>query len=318
LGSWEDQLDKLLTKEELREVVPVEQALFEELHVELDHEGRGQCPFHDDSRPSFAVFEANEGGFDRAGCWSCDWRGDIYDVVQVARECSFTEAVRVVRSMLDRLGEVRRREASSRPQVALTELHARTRRAVAEARRDPTPLANFIRAKGLPFDPNYLVNWWSVGVDSRVGIGAILIPHLDFQWQTRAYKVRTPYTPTIAARGSRFDHLYGSHLLAGWPTSGTILLVEGESDAWFSQSILPETRVLALPTGAQSPLRGEWLSLLGVYDDVRLCFDADQAGRQATRRWQEGLPTAGVVELPEGRDCVETGVGELRRRVLAG
>lgn len=316
VGSWEDALDKLLTKDELREVVPIEQALFEELNVELDSEGRGRCPFHDDDNPSFAVFD-NGDGVPRAGCWACDWRGDIFDVVRTARDCSFTAAMRAVRDMLDRLGEVRRRELPAKPQVAQLYLHEQVRNGVRYARQDPGPLQNFIRAKGMPFDPEYLISWWSVGVDSYIGIGSIIIPHLDFEWQTQAYKVRTPYTPTIAARGSRFTHLYGSHLLPTWPVSSPVLLVEGESDAWFTQYLMPEFRVVAIPTGAQTPIRSEWLSLLMVYDEVSLCFDADEAGRSATRRWSEALPQATVVQLPEGRDCVETG-GRLRDLLLDG
>lgn len=307
--SWEEQLDKLLTKEELKEVLPIENVLYEELGVELDQYGKGHCPFHDDADPSFAVFES-EDGHHRAGCWSCEWRGDIYDVIQTARDCGFNDAVSVAREIFSRLGAVRRgpKHTKIRPSR-----HVLQETVEASWQRPSDPIQNFIRAKGLPFDVDYLRYEWRIGVESTVGIGSICIPHCDRDGWVTAYKVRTPYTPTIAASGSKFEYLYGI-----WRVDKRlpVLLVEGESDAWFAQYVLPEYRVLAVPTGAQTPIRSGWLEMLAD-SDVTLCFDGDDAGYQATVRWARALGAATIIRLDEGKDCVETGKA-LRDYVLAG
>ena len=312
--SWEDKLDKILTKEELKEALPVENVLFEELGVVIDAEGRGTCPFHDDTRPSFGVFEAGD-GYRRAGCWSCDWRGDIFDIIIQSRECSFSEAIRIAREMFMRLGEVRRTPTPAlKPTVARETLQLAVVQAWERAGGDGSePIQNFIRAKGLPFGRDYLRLGWRVGVDSTIGIGSICIPHCDRDGWVTAYKVRTPYTPTIAARGSKFDNLYGI-----WRDGGSkpIILVEGESDAWFTQHVMREYTVLGLPTGAQTPIRAEWLTYLQ-HRNVTLCFDGDTAGYQASVRWARALGACTIIKLDEGKDCVSTGT-DLRSRILGG
>ena len=42
----------------------------------------GQCPFHEDSDPSFAVWKI-EDDVELCGCWVCDFRpGDVYDFLR--------------------------------------------------------------------------------------------------------------------------------------------------------------------------------------------------------------------------------------------
>ncbi len=74
--------------------------------------------------------------------------------------------------------------------------------------------------------------------------------------------------------------------------------------------------VLGLPTGANSPIRPEWLTQLRDRH-VSIVFDADTAGWKATDRWVKALVgIAGgpirIVQLAEGTDVCKTPVDLLR------
>lgn len=54
--------------------------------------GRVTCPFHDDKTPSGSIWEKD--GVYRYTCHSqCNWTGDVFDVVQRANGCTFSEAL---------------------------------------------------------------------------------------------------------------------------------------------------------------------------------------------------------------------------------
>ena len=42
-----------------------------------------RCPIHDDSTPSFVMFAPHPDYRDRAKCFGCGWRGDVYDLLRV-------------------------------------------------------------------------------------------------------------------------------------------------------------------------------------------------------------------------------------------
>lgn len=58
----------------------------------LRHKGKcwmGNCPFHDDSSPSFAVYPDTNSFY----CFGCAKGGDVITFVQEMDGCSFREAV---------------------------------------------------------------------------------------------------------------------------------------------------------------------------------------------------------------------------------
>lgn len=301
---WAGQIP--VSKDELRASLDLATVVYEELGVSLSGEDQGNCPFHDDSRPSFAVFES-EDGVERAGCWACGWRGDVFDVIRAARSCSFSQSLEIAREYAGRTNAPRRVRTST-----VRDFSIETAGAMHAYASDPSPVNYFIQTKGYPWTAYWLHTEFYVGVASYAGYGSIFIPHLDPQKICTGYKHRTGHTPPVSAGGSRFPHLYGI-----WRDDGTrpVVITEGESDTWSVTWYVPEVIVLGLPTGAATALRSEWLVLLG-NRDVTICLDGDEPGRQATERWVAALP-ARVIELPEGVDAVGMG-HKIRDAILVG
>ncbi len=54
------------------------------------------CPFHDDSSPSFVIYWDNQ----KWHCFGCGLRGDVYDFIVSVRHCSLTEALDFVNQKL--------------------------------------------------------------------------------------------------------------------------------------------------------------------------------------------------------------------------
>jgi hypothetical protein len=294
------------SKEEIRASLSLAAVVYDELGILLDEHGGGICPFHDDTRPSFSIFESDD-GIERGGCWACGWRGDVFDVIRAARNCSFQESVRIAKEYVGRTAAVIRPRA-----VTVRDFSSDLDRAQLSFEIDPSPVVNFIRAKGYPWTAGWLNLEWQVGVAAAAGLGSVMIPHLDRGYNCTGYKHRTAYTPAVSAGGSRFPELYGA-----WRDTWTnpVVLTEGESDTWAVTWYIPEVTALGLPTGAGTTLRAEWLAQLSGRD-VIVCFDGDEAGRQAADRWASALPVR-VIELPEGRDCV--GLGQkIRSTILVG
>lgn len=294
------------SKEDIRASLDLRTVIYEELGVTIDAENQGICPFHDDTRPSFAVFES-EDGVERAGCWACGWRGDVFDIIRAARSCSFKESVEIAKGYIGQQIKARRIKTTT-----FRDFSEEYRRSLEAYALDPAPVVNFIRAKGYAWDAEWLNANWGIGVAASLGQGSIMIPHFDELMRCVGFKHRTAYTPPISASGSRFPCLYGM-----WRDNGSlpVVLTEGESDTWAVSWFVPEVIALGLPTGAGTPLRSEWLQYLSGRD-VTVCFDGDDPGRSAAARWAAALPVR-VVELSEGDDCVALG-SNIRTAILVG
>lgn len=301
--SWADAKRNLVDKDVLRATLQLEAVVFHELGVTLDEYGRANCPFHDDANPSFALFEG-EDGVERVGCWACDWRGDVFDVIRVARNVGFNEAVREATLLID-LPRVARRETRETvdPVVLQDKVDACRRR----AENDANPIRRLVTAKGIRAVVPWLLSEWQLGVYSTVGAGLVCIPHLDKVGQVIGFKVRSPSSPTIASKGAKFSELYGV-----WRDEGQrrVVLCEGESDTWTAASTADDDSILALglPTGANTPVRSDWVSLLADRE-VRLLFDPDKAGLDAQSRWENVLRERCVkvwqTLLPDGKDLTD-------------
>ena len=146
----------------------------------------------------------------------------MFDVIRAARNCSFAESVRVGREYVGRVAAVVRPRSTT-----FRDFASDLDRARLSFELDPSPVVNFIRAKGYPWTAGWLHQEWLVGVAASIGQGSVMIPHLDRAGNCSGFKHRTAYTPPVSAGGSRFPELYGS-----WRDDGQrpIMVCEGESN----------------------------------------------------------------------------------------
>jgi len=147
----------------------------------------------------------------------------------------------------------------------------------------------------LPVPPAFLVDEWRVSADN----GNLLIPNYDGD-TLMSVKVRKPDGAKKNLPGSTL-RLYGLWRLR---PDRPVLLVEGESDAWAASFSLPEYDVLAIPGAGTKPERAGADQLADRH--ITICFDADDAGRNAATTWSSYLLDQGcvvsVVSLPTGAD----------------
>lgn len=256
------------------------------------------CPFHEDSDPSFDVWITPE-GFGRWSCFPCADSGDVLDLLgKLDGLTSFgdrmAEAERVLASMpADYVPPV----AEARKAVGWDAEAAAE--AVDTASLYPTPVYEFLDAKGLALDPEFLRDEFEVGGTPS---GEIVIPFYDRERSLVAYKHRTASTKAISAPGSQLKAvLYGE-----WRDKNPslpVVLCEGESDTWRAQAELGRDYIcLGLSTGSAQRPRTQNLAGRRIF----LAFDGDDAGRKATQLWAPALLSEGCdvqfVPVPEGAD----------------
>lgn len=117
-----------------------------------------------------------------------------------------------------------------------------------------------------------------------------------------AQKVRTPDKDFKFLGDTKAAGLYGQHL---WRSGRRVIITEGEIDALsVSQALDHKWPVVSVPNGAQGAAKSlskqiEWL--LG-FDEIVLCFDNDQPGRDAVAECAPLFPPGRVfiAHLPEG------------------
>ena len=104
--------------------------------------------------------------------------------------------------------------------------------------------------------------------------------------------------------------LFGSHR---WSTGDRIVVTEGEIDCLSIAQVMPKTRVVSLPQGAQGAVKAikdNW-DFITQYKEVILCFDMDDPGREAAQAVSELLPvgTAKIAHLPlkDANECLLQG-----------
>ena len=309
--------DAPLNAAEIKEALSMEQVAVHEfgLTFEESPDGRliSKCPFHEDENPSFAIYGEY---MHRAGCWSCEFNGDIFDIIQAARDCDFREALKAAKKMIDdQIAVPARRESQTRAVPSAEDLSVAARASYLNALDNSEPIQQFVRRKHLSMSAQWLIENWYIGVASYSGLGAILIPHLGPAKEFTGYKVRSPSTPTIAARGSRLTELYGV-----WrdKQSTSVILTEGETDAWSASFWFPKADVFGLPTGAQSRIQDHWVERLK-YRDVYIIFDGDDAGRNSARKWAKALSSDTHVirvDLPAGEDICSLGESGVREALV--
>lgn len=314
--------------------------------LEEKEDGRwvGACPFHEDDRPSFAVFWREgdkvppEGrGPSGVGCWVGCVGGDVLDFLRRWHGVDLRGALRIGRELAERVPEewtqrlpgsggvgAGRREGSSvaRLESLAPWVEACQKRAEAGGWQ---AVERFLRDKGLSARASWVGSRFRLGEDEdgrlvcayyRPGTGARDAEGVVDREALIGAKTRVRGRGWLAARGSRLEELWGV-----WRDPGGVRVVicEGESDVvavtWEIERGMiagegsgEEAIALGLPAGAAGP-RAEWVARLAGRD-VTLLLDADEAGSRATRRWVAGLEgvarSVQVARPDEGQDACST------------
>ena len=104
--------------------------------------------------------------------------------------------------------------------------------------------------------------------------------------------------------------LFGSHK---WSKGERLIITEGEIDACSIAQVMQKTAVVSLPQGASGAVRAikdNW-DYVCAFNSVILCFDMDEAGRDAAQAVAELLPVgkAMIAHLPykDANDCLLQG-----------
>jgi hypothetical protein len=87
--------EKFLDVEEIKKRVDIVEVVSD--YVDLKRTGKvymGRCPFHDDRKPSFAVYP------DGYKCFGCGASGDVIDFIMQIRNCDFKEALEILKEYL--------------------------------------------------------------------------------------------------------------------------------------------------------------------------------------------------------------------------
>lgn len=287
LNDWDD-LSFEEKSQAIKETVTVVEVA-ELMGLEIDSSDKITSPFNPtESTPSCHLYDDHFYDYS-TGRW-----GDVFDLVKAFYpDTTFPQA----------LWDIRMRALKSGKEVGDVELQKP--RQVQDFTAD---LADFpIVSNG-----NLYIDWhfW-VREDAQ---GNLYVPHRD-QDGVYGVKVRWKTGGKGSWAGSAFTHrLYDPFgWQPGWQPSGTVVITEGESDAWaLIWATARSVDVLALPSGSSS-WKDHWLDDLTCYDRVLLCMDNDRAGKQALDKLllKVGYSRAEPLRVPQlyndAREAVEAG-----------
>ena len=300
---------------------------------------QGVCPFHEETAPSFTVYEDSS----RFYCFGCGAGGDVLDFVQRTEGLTLPEAIRRLDGQ-----PVRRTQTggavvtTTRPGTAVTTVASKP---APVPERDPALLGSamhfYIRAMlRSPQAREYLASR-GIGFDAAARLGLGYAPGHGLREYLRSARYdgdRTRASGLFTERGERFAGM----VVVPDPVSSTGQALIGGRVGWLvGRAVDPGVtpRFQALP--GRKPVLGlgrlgtthdaivlveglfDWLTLaqwgmpacaaLGTQGMDRvaaalrgrprvfLAFDADDAGREATEHLTALLgPRAAPVELPQG------------------
>jgi DNA primase len=156
----------------------------------------------------------------------------------------------------------------------------------------PSRIRDYLHVRGISDGviDTHLLGWdgrqITIPIFDREGRFAFLKRAKDPEDTTPGPKMLTP--PGCSAE------LYGWERLRGQPPR--IIICEGE----FDRLVLEGQGIAAVTsTGGARLFRAEWARNFEAIDEVYLCFDRDQAGREGALSVARVLPKARIVELPE-------------------
>jgi energy-coupling factor transporter ATP-binding protein EcfA2 len=326
LDDGNDGIPYIPSKDELRARLSMAY-VSHRLGIPLDREGRGHCPFHDDTDPSYYLWEGDD-GIMRWWCQPCGFGGDIFDLIQRKQSVGFPESQAVAARMLADLPpgyEPPRIEPRIKPTVADWQSEVAAAQAAAKAEESNGKLSVWTRLVNSDTEITEAYRWdaylrttWGWGLDPLTG--TIYMPHWTEDGTLTGCKTRLGVRKG-SLPGSKYVALYGSWL---GRRHSDVLLTEGESDAvvagWLAAEESIAIDIFALPSGAARPPTPEQLGFLGRGGTLYLAFDPDAAGVNATRAWikalnEEGHGDVRVCILPLDQDLRACGLsrGGLRR-----
>ena len=271
----------------------------------LDNEGVGLCPFHEDHRPSFRLYETTD-GVTKWHCYPCADGGDVIDLIARKESIGFTGALIRARALLASIPTDWRPTAELAPPPESTPddwcdgLHALQEQAYSRA----SYVAATLR---VPEEwGKYLVSTYKLGLDDQ---GALCFPYYSDVGELIACKVRYPDGSKVSLPGSRYFDLFG--VVAPRRDHEVFALIcEGETDMLWAKANAPaDVRVLGAPGAAATPT-DRMISPCIDAELTFLAFDPDDAGVKGAFRWYEALTQHDVmavfVEIPEGLDLRRT------------
>ncbi len=276
----------------------------------------GQCPFHDDESPSFAVWRWEDGCW-AYGCWSCGECGDLFDYIQERHACGFAAAMRIAVAL---------RDGDDLPDIVPGDASPKASQLPAwwawpGGSGDVELVTRFLRDRHIKVPADWVMHEFSVTTQRR---RCVQIPHFDPAGKLTAMKERAPGDgwQSRSVAGSKLDHLYGIWRLRGASGRDELVVCEGESDTWSVARWTDHGRqvpdVVGLPSGAAATPRSEWVEWMRGRRVV-LLFDSDDAGRAAGKRWAAALEGVAsyvrIARLPEGLDATEAGPVTVRRAI---
>lgn len=267
--------------------------------VELRKNGTrlvGRCPAHEDTSPSFAVYDTRH---ERCGCYPCGFDGDVFAVSQwLGRASTFPEAVADVAASLgvylpDSTAGTATRPATApqrpakepEPPFVLSDgdrskLHA-ARLAFSDAFWSGGPIVDRIaESLGLDRETLRLASWGSSGLGLADPVGG------RDSWLCYSYPQGLKWRNPHPASTPRFRWIVGK-ALAPWrmewvkPETQTVYLTEGESDCMaLIQAGLETDGTAACVASPGTSFPRAWAPLFAG-KRVVICFDRDKPGQAA-------------------------------------
>lgn len=271
-------------------------------YIQLKRDGKehkGLCPFHDDSDPSFTVYE--KAGKGKYKCFACGAHGDALDFLQEYLDIDFKEAVRTLDSNA-------LPEATHRPAPRAVDKPVATWQPILPvpehaAAMDPAKLWNPKREdapnyKGTALRPTAVYTYRAtdgqlLGYVLRCEFedGGKFTPQVTYCANRQTGEERWCLTFFPAPRP-----LYGLEELAAKPEAG-VLIVEGEKCKDAAAAALTGFAVISWPGGSNGFHHVDWSRLAG--RSITLWPDADDPGVAAMQgAWNDrGEYRPGIAEL---------------------
>lgn len=296
-------------------------------YVQLNTDGRGLCPFHKESRPSFGVDEPGQYFI----CFGCKTAGDVFKFVGLMEGLPFHQ---VVESLARRAGlpvyqpqaQDRDREAKDQAALYVTEAVARYYHSALTAEA----AAYFTQQRGLPaeFLEQFMIGW----ADGRAcyyveqALGSEWLGSMEYAGLATEVRNQMSWVGAGSHRDLFFERLIFPMFRRRQPVflSGRALddrepkylHQRGEVPLYNEDAVGPETfvvegtfDVLSLEawnfrtTGLNGGARPGAIAKLQRVQRAYLCLDPDPAGFHATMALGLALwPRALVVSLPDGLD----------------
>src|SRR5215207_693952 len=238
--------------------------LLDALGVDVQNDGKTECPWHEENTPSCHVYE------DHLFCYGCGGSGDVVDVLKEYTGWPFVRCLHWLAEKAEDLPDVERVEKTK-------ELPDLTKRFVASIVRETRAHVDFL-VKQWPGVPRPHQGVWV-----EASFAGYMVPHWH-DGRVVGVKVRGLDGSKSAWPGSVFTtQLYVARATVSPKTEMSpdrAVICEGESDSWAMASHTEDIDVYALPAGAGTR-RDEWLKQLEQYRTVYICMDNDDAGRKA-------------------------------------